>query len=159
MTVRRWLRKKTITVGNYDRMAVLLQVKDSDHFAVRVKQSNPQLIPGKMYLNLYKNIPNHDLELLFPNLKIGMNLRDKLMRAVPAFGAAIPLGLKALPSVGLLISAIALVVFGWELGGDFAIVGPNEKAVYALLTALLSITVALGGFAAGQYRTYKNRRL
>ena len=45
------------------------------------------------------------------------------------------------------------------MGGDFAIAGSTEKAVYALLTALLSITVALSGFAAGQYLTYKNRRL
>ena len=159
ITVRRWLGKKTISVGNYDRMAVLLQVKDSEHFTERDRQSDPQLIPGKIYLNLYKNIPHHDLELLFPNLKISMNLKDKLMLGVPAFGAAIPLGLKIVPSVGLLIGVIALVMFGWELGGDFAIAGSNEKAVYALLTAFLSITLALGGFAARQYLKYKSRRL
>lgn len=159
ITIRKWWRKKIITVGSYDRMAVLLQVKDAKHFAAQEEESDPVLVPGKMYLNLYKNIPHHDLELLFPNLQISMNLKDKLMLAVPAFGAAVPLALKILPSLGLLVGAIALFVFGWELGGDFAIVDSNEKAVYALLTALLSISLALGGFAAGQYLKYKSRRL
>ncbi len=159
LTVRRWWRKKIITVGNYDRMAVLLQVKESDYFSDQGEGSASPLIPGKMYLNLYKNIPHHDLELLFPNLKISMTLKDKLMLAIPAFGAAVPLVLKILPSAGLLIGAIALVVFGWELGGDFAIDDSNQKAIYALLTALLSISLALGGFAAGQYVKYKSRRL
>ena len=140
-------------------MAVLLQVKDNEHFSAVDEVTDPALVPGKMYLNLYKNIPHHDLELLFRNLKISMNLRDRLMLAVPAFGAAVPLVLKVIPSVGLLVGAIALFVFGWELSGDFAIVDSNEKAVYVLLTALLSISLALGGFAASQYLKYKSRRL
>lgn len=87
-------------------MAVLLHVKDAKHFAAQVEDGELALIPGKMYLNLYKNIPHHDLELLFPNLKISMNLKDKLMLAVPAFGAAVPLALKVLPSIGLLIGRL-----------------------------------------------------
>jgi hypothetical protein len=35
----------------------------------------------------------------------------------------------------------------------------TKKPVYALLTALLSISLALGGFAASQYWKYKSRRL
>lgn len=45
------------------------------------------------------------------------------------------------------------------MGGDFALADSNQKAIYALLTALLSISLALGGFAAGQYLKYKSRRL
>jgi hypothetical protein len=108
-------------------MAVLFQVKDDEHFSAADEVTDPALVPGKMYLNLYKNIPHHDLELLFPNLKISMNLKGQLMLAVPAFGAAVPLVLKVIPSVGLLVGAIALFVFGWELSGDFAIVDSNEK--------------------------------
>ena len=88
-----------------------------------------------------------------------MNLKDKLMLAIPALGDAVPLALKILPSVGLLVGAIALVVFGMELGGDFSNEDTDQKAVYALLTALLSITLALGGFAARQFLKYKSRRL
>jgi len=159
LPVKKWLRTKTITVGNYDRMAVLLQVKDRLNFEARGEIGDSELIPGKIYLNLYKNIPHHDLELLFPNLKISMKLKDKLMLTVPAIGAAVPLVLKVLPGVGLLIGAMALFVFGWELGGDFEVGGSDAKATFALLTAMLSITLALGGFAGRQYLKYKSRRL
>ena len=81
------------------------------------------------------------------------------MLAILALGAAVPLALKILPSVGLLVGAIALVVFGIELGGDFSNEDTDQKAVYALLTALLSIALALGGFAARQFLKYKSRRL
>jgi hypothetical protein len=159
VTVRKWWRNKTVSVGNYDRMAVLLQVKDERYFAARGTEDNAQLAPGRIYLNLYKNIPHYDLELLFPNLEISMKLKDRLMLAIPAFGAAVPLALKVLPSIGLLIGAVALFVFGTELDGRFALEAGNETAVFALLTALLSITLALGGFAAQQYLKYKSRRL
>lgn len=159
LKVKKWFRTKTLTVGNYDRMAVLLQVKDAAYYKHNEGNRDDELIPGKIYLYLYKNIPHHDLELLFPNLKIIMNFKDKLMLAIPAFGAAVPLALKILPSVGLLVGAISLVVFGMELGGDFSNEDTDKKAVYGLLTALLSITLALGGFAARQFLKYKSRRL
>lgn len=159
VTIKRWWRKKKLTVGNYDRMATLLQLKESTYFAGTDDPLAENLKPGKIYLNLYKNIPHHDLELLFPNLQISMNLKDKLMLGVPALGAAVPLGLKILPSVGLLIGAIALFVFGFELGGRFSVDAGDGKAVFALLTAVLSISLALGGFAAGQWLKYKSRRL
>lgn len=157
--VKKWFRNKTLTVGNYDRMAVLLQLKDQDYFERKASPVEEGLIPGKMYLNLYKNIPHHDLELLFPNLKISMNIKDRVMLVVPALGAAIPLALKVLPSIGLLVGAVALFIFGLELGGTFSIDSSNEKAIYALLTAVLSVSLALGGFAAQQFVKYKSRRL
>lgn len=159
MSLGQWLGKKTVSVDIYDRLAVLLQVKESRHFEAKGEAENPALKAGKIYLNLYKNVPHHDLELLFPNLKIGMNLKDKFMLAVPAVGAAVPLALKVVPSAGLLIGAVALFVFGWEMGGRFAVDGADGKAVYALLAALVSISLALGGFAAQQYLKYKSRRL
>jgi hypothetical protein len=117
------------------------------------------LAPEKIYLNLYKNIPHGDLELLFPNIKISMTLKDKLMLGIPALGAAVPLALKILPSLGLLIGIIALTVFGFELGGTFKVDPESQKATYALLTAMLSIGLALGGFAGQQYVKYKSKRL
>ena len=91
LKVKKWFRMKTLTIGNYDRMAVLLQVKDAAYYKHNEGNRDDELIPGKIYLNLYKNIPHHDLELLFPNLKIIMTLKDKLMLAIPALGAAVPL--------------------------------------------------------------------
>ena len=86
--VKKWFKTQSIQVGNYDRMAVLLQVKENALVDQGNDENDRDLIPGKIYLNFYKNIPHYDLELLFPNLKISMNLKDKLMLSVPAVGAA-----------------------------------------------------------------------
>ena len=160
VTVKRFFRKKKITFENYDRVAVLLHMKDQDYFdSKKNNKEKLNFIPGKVYLYLYKNIPHYDLELLFPNVKISMNLKDKLLLGVPALGAAIPMVIKVLPSIGLLIGAIALLVFGWNLGGNFDVDISDAKAVYPLLVAVLSTSLALGGFAVRQYVKYKSKRL
>ncbi|QMU61912.1 MAG: DUF3754 domain-containing protein [Gammaproteobacteria bacterium] len=160
VTIKRFFRKKQISFDNYDYVSVLLEIKSQQYFEAKEKQKNElNFKPGKVYLYLYKNIPHYDLELLFPNVKISMNLRDKLMLIIPALGAAIPMLIKILPALGLLVGAIALVVFGWNLGGHFDVDVSDPKAVYPLLLAALTACVALGGFAARQYIKYKSKRL
>lgn len=159
-TIKRFFRKKQISFDNYDYVAVLLEIKSQQYFDAKEKHKNElNFKPGKVYLYLYKNIPHYDLELLFPNVKISMSLRDKLMLIIPALGAAIPMLIKILPALGLLVGAIALVVFGWNLGGKFDVDVSDPKAVYPLLLAALTACVALGGFAARQYIKYKSKRL
>ena len=159
-TIKRFFRKKQISFDNYDYVAVLLEIKSQQYFDVKEKHKDElNFKPGKVYLYLYKNIPHYDLELLFPNVKISMSLRDKLMLIIPALGAAIPMLIKILPALGLLVGAIALVVFGWNLGGKFDVDVSDPKAVYPLLLAALTACVALGGFAARQYIKYKSKRL
>lgn len=159
--LKRFLSEKELIIQNYDRMVVMLktaktvETQASKNLTTQIDNLTPQSI----YLNLYKNIPHGDLELLFPNIKISMTLKDKLMLGIPALGAAVPLALKILPSLGLLIGVIALTVFGFELGGEFEVDPESQKATYALLTAMLSIGLALGGFAAQQYLKYKSKRL
>ena len=160
VSVKRFFRTKKITFENYDRVAVLLHMKDQEYFDEKKgKKEKLNFIPGKVYLYLYKNIPHYDLELLFPNVKISMSLKDKLLLGVPAIGAAIPMVIKVLPSLGLLIGAIALIVFGWDLGGKFDVDASNAKAIYPLMVAVLSTSLALGGFAVRQYVKYKSKRL
>ncbi len=160
VSVKRFFRKKIISFENYDRVAVLLHIKNKNYFEAKERKDNDlNYIPGKVYLYLYKNIPHYDLELLFPNVKISMSLKDKLLLGVPALGAAIPMAIKVLPSIGLLVGAVALAVFGWNLGGKFDVDVSNAKAIYPLLVATLSTSLALGGFAVRQYVKYKSKRL
>ena len=160
VSVKQFFRTKKITFENYDRVALLLHMKNQSYFdAKKNNKEKLNFIPGKVYLYLYKNIPHFDLELLFPNVKISMNLKDKLLLGVPALGAAIPMVIKVLPSLGLLIGAVALLVFGWNLGGKFDVDISNAKAIYPLLVAVLSTSLALGGFAVRQYVKYKSKRL
>ncbi len=160
VTIKRFLFKKQINFENYDHVAVLLEIKSQQYFDQKEKHKEiANFEPGKVYLYLYKNIPHYDLELLFPNVKISMSIRDKLMLIIPALGAAIPMLIKILPALGLLIGAIALVVFGWNLDGDFDVDVSDPKAVYPLLLASFSACIALGGFAVRQYIKYKSKRL
>ena len=160
VTLKRFLFKKEISFENYDHVAVLLEIKPEKYFDKKDKNIDVvNFEAGKVYLYLYKNIPHYDLELLFPNVKISMNFRDKLMLIIPALGAAIPMLIKILPALGLLVGAIALVVFGWNLDGNFDVDVSDPKAVYPLLLASFSACVALGGFAVRQYIKYKSKRL
>lgn len=160
VSIKRFFRSKTIVFENYDCVAVLLQIKLKEFFNGNDKSKDQlNFTPGKIYLYLYKNIPHYDLELLFPNVKISMNIRDKAMLIIPALGAAIPMLVKVLPILGLLVGVIAYVVFGMNLGGEFNVDVSNPKAVYPLLVTMLSACVALGGFAARQYIKYKSKRL
>ena len=159
-TIKRFFRKKQIIFENYDHVAVLLEIKQQQYFLDNDENKDRlDFRPGKIYLYLYKNIPYYDLELLFPNVKISMSLRDKLMLIILALGAAIPMLLKILPALGLLVGAIALVVFGWNLEGNFDVDVQDPKAIYPLLLASLSACAALGGFAVRQYIKYKSKRL
>lgn len=159
VAVKRFFRTKKIVFENYDRVAVLLHIKDKDYFNGKQDNDNLNFSPGKVYLYLYKNIPHFDLELLFPNVKISMSWKDKMMLGVPALGAAIPMAIKVLPSLGLLVGAVALIVFGWDLGDKFNVEAGNKKAIYPLLVAVLSTSIAFGGFAVRQYVKYKSKRL
>ena len=161
ISIKRIFGSIELTIQNYDRMVVLLKTATTVESPRKSNLTSQidNLVPQRIYLNLYKNIPHGDLELLFPNIKISMTLKDKLMLGVPALGAAVPLALKILPSLGLLVGIIALTVFGFELGGTFEVDPASQKATYALLTAMLSIGLALGGFAGQQYVKYKSKRL
>jgi len=160
VTFRRLMRNRVMQIDNFQRVAVLLKFRDQDHFAAKQRRlEGLGFVPGKIYLYLYKNIPRNDLELLFPNVEVSMNWKDRLMLLVPALGAAIPLILKVLPSLGLLVAAILLVTMGPEITARFGYKSDGASSLYPLLVALLSIGAALGGFAAHQYTKYKSKRL
>ena len=160
VVIRRFLQKKTIKLDNFERVVVLLKFRSQAHFETKQKRLDDLgFIPGKIYLYLYKNIPRNDLELLFPNVEVSMNWKDRLLLVIPALGAAIPLILKVLPSLGLLVAAILLVTMGPEITDRFGFKSDGSTSIYPLLVAVLSIGAALGGFAARQYTKYKSKRL
>lgn len=160
ITVKRFLQKKQHIIDNYERVAVLLKFRDLSHFEAKQQRLEELgFVPGKVYLYLYKNIPANDLELLFPNVEVSMTWKDRLLLLLPALGAAIPLTLKVLPSLGLLIAAVLLVIMGPEITARFGFKTDGSANIYPLLIAVLSIGATLGGFAVRQYTKYKSKRL
>lgn len=162
LKIKRFFRNKEIPIRNFSRVVLLLSFKDRAHFESKHDPDsleNLGFTPGKSYLYLYKNVPRSDLELLFPNVKVTMNLKDRLMFALPAIGAMVPIILKILPSLALLAAAILLMMFGTGVVEKMGLSGHTSDSLYPVLTAALTVGMGLGGFAVKQYMSYKGKRL
>lgn len=157
---RKFFRAVELQVDVFERVVVLLKFKDRAYFeAKQVDLETLTFEPGKMYIYLYKNIPQYDLELIFPNVKVSMTLKDRLLFGVPAIGAAVPVLLRALPQLLLIMGVILFFTMGPSVAAEW---GADEERInnfMPVLAALLSIIVALGGFAVKQYNSYKTKQM
>lgn len=159
ITIKRLFWRKEMVVDNLERVALLLKFKDAPYFEARkVKVEDLNFEPGKMYLYIYKNIPRFDLELLFPNVKVSMNWRDRLMFVVPAIGSAVAMVAKVLPSLVIIFAVIVILLLGTDVASRFDIESGADVDTLAALTAALSIAMTLGGFAYKQYSDYTKKR-
>ncbi len=149
-------------IDTYERVALLIKCKPREYFeAKKVDIKKLNFTPGKMYVYLYKNIPKYDLEFIFPNIKVSMTLKDRLIFGVPAVGAAVPIILRVIPQLLLIFGVIIFLVFGPSFAEQLGLI-PNEEDVNnmtRILVAALSMVIALGGFAVKQYNNYKNKQL
>lgn len=149
-TIKTWfgLRSKTITFSNYDRVVVYLRFKPD----YQQQDGQPPACKGDAtLLKLFRNVPKADLEMLFPNTRVGMRLIDKLLIGVPALvGGGVVLTTKLGASLILLGSLI-----GFWAGFSSQPVELNKTSLMVLLAGL----VALGGFLWKQFSRFKNRKL
>lgn len=156
-----WKENRRIAV--YERLVLLLKFKDQNYFAAKHagQRKKPVLnfSPGKMYLYYYKNVPRHDLEVLFPNLQTSMTIKDLLLFAIPALGAAIWLMVKALPQ--LLIIAVAIVFFtmGPEILALLDLEEYRIQGIVPVMITLFTVLATLGGFALRQYGNYRRKQI
>jgi hypothetical protein len=132
----------------FDRVVLLLRYRDAEHF--RRQGRDPAKLafrPGRLYVQLFRDIPRADLEFLFPNVRAGLNLRQKLFLMIPAVGAGIPVLVKVALTLGTLLAALAIVL-GLEESHD-----PKRLAgAVAGLTAL----AGLGGYLFKQWSKYRS---
>jgi hypothetical protein len=157
---KKWFRKIPITVDIFERVALLIKFKNSDYFEPKnTKINDLNFIPGKTYVYLYKNVPKFDLEFLFPNVKISMTWKDRLLFGIPAIGAAIPLLLRVLPQLFLITAVILFMIFGPSALDYVQAREEDVKNIMPALIASLSLLVTLGGFAFKQYNNYKNKQI
>lgn len=157
--VKKLWKKVEKTIEVFERVVLLLQFKGYRYFEskkVPIKKLNFK--PGKIYIYFYKNIPKYDLEFLFPNIKLSMTWKDRLLFGIPAVGAGIPLLLRVVPQLFLIGGVILFVVFG-QSSLVKVISSEQVRNIMPLLVALLSLIVTLGGFAFRQYNNYKNKRI
>lgn len=151
--------EKEITFETLERVVLLTKFKDRDHFDRKEKKLKKRnFVPGQTYLYYFKNIPKADLEILFPNIKISMTLKDKLLFMIPLFGVGLSTLIKMYGNLliltGLILLALGLTSYLDKLGIRPEMI-PSQ--IVSLIAVISSITIVLGGFAIKQYLNYKNK--
>ena len=159
ITIKKLWKNVEKTIEVLERVVLLLKFKNTRYFeAKKIPIKKLNFKPGKIYVYFYKNIPKYDLELLFPNIKLSMTWKDRLLFGIPAIGAGIPLILKIIPEL-LAIAAVILFVFFGQSSLVKYIKEEQVRNIMPMLVALLSLIVGLGGFAFRQYNNYKNKKI
>ena len=167
MTSRKFLfRKVRQSVDVFQRVAMLIKFKDEAYHDAKDKKKKKRarqvrnFEPGKAYLFFYKNIPKYDLELLFPNVTIEMNRLDKFLFSVPLAGTGVMMLVKVVPQLLIILGVILFFTAGQEVAQRFT--NTTEEQVtntMPLLTALLAVFMALGGFAFKLYSDFTNKKI
>lgn len=135
---------KPVVFQSYDR--VVLYVRFTNDLA-----ANDFNKPGSTILKLFQNVPKDDIEMLFPNTRLGMRLVDKLILGVPAvIGGGVVLSTKM---------GASLILLGGLLG---FYAGLRSEPVHLDQAALLALVAALGTFGSfiwRQFGKFKTRKL
>jgi len=133
--------KREIEFNNYDSVVMFLHLKD-EVIDAALQES---CVPGSVVLKMFHNVPKADLEMLFPNTKIRMRLKDKLLIGIPA-----------------VISGIAVVAFiiigaliGFWLGFSDEPVDLNKTSLLVLMAGIGSIA----GYLWKQFSGFNKKKL
>lgn len=158
---RDWKFKKVEhKIDIWRRVLLLMQFKkDSELTAEQLKRRQKTGIayqPGKIYVYQYKDVPRPDLEILFPNVRVSMNSKDRIMLSVPALAAAVVTILKVGVKIAFIAGVIAFVFFGKEM---FGFEQNNATDLMKVAVTVLGVLVAFGGLGFKQYTSVKNKRI
>ena len=143
------LRRRCIECDILERVVLVVRFQPEEYFE---KRHRHQLAfrPGSTLVKMFKDVPRDDLEMLFPNARVAMGLKDKLLLGIPALAGGVPLlATKALP---------AFVTVCLVLGAYFGARGHVEADQMQQAIGALSVLAALVGFILRQWMKYKNRR-
>ena len=158
--IKKFWRTKEKKIDIYQRVVLLIKFKEEKHFFGKpTPKTELKFKPGYIYIYLYKNLSKLDLEFIFPNVKMSMNWKDRLLFGIPAVGAGISLIVRILPQLLLIIGVFLYVILG-EIPNSVIPVREEEvRNVTPLLVTTLSLLVTLGGFAFKQYTSYKSKQI
>ena len=141
------LWRRTVKFINYDRVVLFLRFKTS----LTEGDTSAGCRPGSTMLKLFQNVPDADLEMLFPNTQVGMRLRDKLMIGVPALVSG---GIVLTTKLGATL-VLTGSLLGFWLGWQSEAVELDRNAIIVLLAGAGTI----GAYLWKQFSNFKNRKL
>ncbi len=160
ISTRKLWRKIDHKLDIFEQVILLIKFKDEKYFKNKsLKIEDLKFKPGKVYLYLYKNISKPDIEFIFPNVKMSMTWKDRILFGVPAIGAGISLIIKILPQLLLIIGVIIYVTLGQQPIEELRVREEEVRNITPLLVTVFSLIVTLGGFAFKQYTSYKNKQI
>ncbi|MEM9138045.1 MAG: TMEM143 family protein [Cyanobacteria bacterium P01_F01_bin.42] len=143
-----------------DRVVLLIQYQDESYFTERdVDLQTLNFRPGQIYLYFYKEVPKLDLELLFPNVRTRMTLKDQLMLFVPATGMGIVVLVRILPQVLLILGVLLFIFEAPDAFNSLKATESESSNLMPVLISTFSLAIALGGFGFKQYSKYKSKRI
>ncbi len=137
--------KREVEFSNFDRVVLYVRYKSENNGKTWKHK------PGSTLLKMFQNVPKADIEMLFPESRVGMRLVDKLMIGVPAL-----VGAGAVFTTQLGTSLILLgTLIGFWIGLHSDEVELNEATLVALFAGL----GALGSYIWKQFVNFKSRKL
>ena len=159
VTKNLWM-KKNKKLNIFEQVILLIKFKKEKYFKNKsLKIEELKFKPGKVYLYLYKNISKPDIEFIFPNIKMSMTWKDRIIFGVPAIGAGISLIIRVLPQLLLIIGVIIYVTLGQQPIEELQVQEDDIRNITPLLVTMFSLIITLGGFAFKQYTSYKNKQI
>jgi hypothetical protein len=154
LETRGWLgfRRQSTQVTVYDDVVLLVAVKPATGISRRDQKdlARSRLRPGCVLIKSFRNVAASDLNSLFPNVRVVLSLRDRLLLSGPALAGGVPILLKLASTITILF-----LVVGFYFGLSTSV--KDEEMAGAL--AALSGLVALGGFIGRQWLRYQRQSL
>jgi hypothetical protein len=147
------LRKRSAQVLVYDDVVLFVAMKpEADIVSRRERKrlARRKIRPGSVLIKYFRNIAGVDLNALFPNARVVLSLRDKLMLSGPALAGGLPILLKLASTITVLF-----LVAGFYFGLSATVADEQMAGALAALSGL----IALGGFIMRQWLRYQRQSL
>jgi len=147
------LRKETHDVVVYDDVILFVAARPDAEIASKRRKKrlkDRKIRAGSVLIKYFRNIAGKDLNALFPNVRVVLSTRDKLMLSVPALAGGIPILLHLFSTMTVLF-----LVIGFYLGLVAAVEQDHLKTAFAAMSGL----AALGGFIMRQWLRYQAQSL
>jgi hypothetical protein len=136
--------KRQLQFVNYERVVLYLR------FADRGQPADSEFPPGRVMIKLFQNVPDADLEMLFPNTRVAMRWIDRLLIGVPALASGVVVASTKLAAPLLLLGTLV----GYWLGLHAEPVSLDKRGLLLIAAGF----AALGAYLWKQWSTYRNRK-
>ncbi len=146
------LHKRSAEIDVYDDVVLLVAMKaaPAETAGIHHHRRKPKVRPGAVLLKYFRDIARSDLNALFPDVRVVMGLRDRLLLGVPALFGGIPILLKLASTLTVLF-----LVASFYLG----MAGSVGEADTAGAIAAVSGLITLGGFILAQWTKFQRQSL